>query len=1071
MDKSSRFNHSSDAILEAYRLLESIHSDHNVKINKWEVPYLRGEVTLYDYSLDCRGDQEDRLFTRDPYYRNNVRRGNTVIQVIDKQTNELKTTFFGRKGLKKFFDIREEYLDLNLQEINEREFQEKFKEKLEKNSFFSISEHFKLSKMIFSNIRAAYADNEEIEIFKLLKANGENCQIAWIENSHSWLISSKNVSMLVRDSDDIDLYQKDRFYYAKLIAKTWFEILEKIESKGSDLTALKYFLKKHTMIGEYVGNPDCQHLIQYQEIDILFFAIVNNHIDDECIPPLEAFKFFSQFHLNTVRIEDMGTFKTFEGFNQALKLVSTKIASADIELEQEGCVLYFLNTKSQKVVSLGKFKTLEYKIFRKLREKLKNFINFYDNLKFEPFQSFYNEVEELCRFVKPPRPLDFYYKICQFSIDFIEEFPKECDKIHKKFITFLSNALHSIVTKIPLNPRNFAEELARKPWSNYPSDSILKYQFKNSSKTYIKSNENSQRNSKNSINSINSINSTNQQKKKLFIIIPIMLPGAGKSFFIPYLHESLITEKLGSWEAISADKIRRECMNYLSQKNEFLSEEKLFEQTGKPANNKLTKTLEFHIRNIRNSTKENNFLFIDKNHPPSSFEKVIENARKMCSKNIDLKVVALYPECKEGFSSIDGKYKYPFSLNYFFTCLYRVQSRTEHETLKGKHEKSANVMIMYLQLFRDCVLNEEELKGKGFDFAIKVDLTAENNEKIYDKNLVNLLLKILEQTEIKKKCENFDLIQEFSKYFEELNLEFPVLTKQYLIETAKKCIKNCLKLSDSSTELALKRKASKEINLKEELTEKFEEGQVINIFRKNTQENSNMIKTTVFEKYVEEEKIEPSTMDKLHEYNPRVIPTILGIFSIDNQKAKPEILQFIRANLTYLKGEYPEDKLVAQNLLSLTKTFSFPRTLHVTTLVVNNDKNKIESKYYKTFEEGLKIKMEFEVLLYIPDIILAGLYFTKTELPLFDINYPHMTLMIGGCGPEFASKALRFLFEGKGPLKENYEKKSFLKQDFFSFKGEIVVDKKRYIAYLVKIENGVVIDGETAGSVDIKGGK
>ncbi len=293
MDKSSRFHHSSDAILEAYRLLESIHSDHNIKINKWEVPYLRGEVTLYDYCLDCRGDQEDRLFTKDPYYRNNIRRGNTVIQVIDKQSNELKTTFFARKGLKKFFDIREEYLDLNLKEISEREFEEKFKEKLEKNSFFSISEHFKLSKLIFSNIRAAYADNEEIEIFKLLKANGENCQIAWIENSHSWLISSKNVSMLVRDSSDIALYQKDRFYYAKLIAKTWFDILERISAKGCDIVNLKHFLKKNTIIGEYVGNPECQHLIQYQEIDILFFAIVNNHIDDECLNPLESFKFLS----------------------------------------------------------------------------------------------------------------------------------------------------------------------------------------------------------------------------------------------------------------------------------------------------------------------------------------------------------------------------------------------------------------------------------------------------------------------------------------------------------------------------------------------------------------------------------------------------------------------------------------------------------------------------------------------------------------------------------------------------------------------------------------------------------
>ena len=1052
----------SSTILEAYRLLESIHKDSHIRINTWEVPYIR-EVTLFDFSLDCKGDQEDRLYTKDTYYRDNVRRGNTLIQVVDKSTNMLKTTFFARKGLKKFFDIREEYLDLNLKEIDDDEFSNRL---VEENNTFSINDHFKLNKIVFTNIRLAYDENEEIEIFKLLKANGENCQIAWIESSRSWVIASKNVSLLVRSEEDIDLYLKDRFQYAKLIAHAWFMILERIEHKNADINALKFFLKKHTLIGEYVGNPDCQHLIQYREIDILFFAIVNNNIDEECLPPLEAFKIFGQYHLSTVRIEDIGTYKTFQDLNLALKHLNSNMAVADIELEQEGCVLYFLNTKSQKVVSLAKMKTLEYRIFRKLREILRNFIKFYDTLKFKPFESFQKDVEALCKRYMPPRPLEFYYKIFQFSIDFIDGNRGEANKIHAKFITFLSYALYTISTNSQITLKTFSEEIINKPWSNYPVDAILKYEFKN------------QRNNESHLNVIKVQKSVESSlKKKLFLIIPIMLPGSGKSFFIPYLHESLITEKLGSWEAISSDKIRKECMGYFAQKNTNtnLSEDKLFEITGKSANQKLTKTLEFNIKNIRNSTKENNFLFIDKNHPPDSFRKVIENAKNMCPKNVDMKIVALYPDCPQSFSSLDGKHTYPFSLNYFFTCLYRVQNRTDHETLKGKQEKSANVMLMYLQLYQDCQLNPEALKSKGFDIAIKVDLTAEQISKDFDPKLTRILLEILEKTEMKKKCESIDLVHEFVTLFDSLNLEFPSLSKTYLIESAKKCIKNCLKLSSELPVSTISSETNKEPvqnNLKNPEIHQpppFEINQSIPQKKLNT---DNALKINIVEKYIEEEKTEPPTMDRTREYNPRVIPTTLGIYAIDVNKAKPEILSFIRANLTHLKNEYPEDNNIAQNLSSLTKTFIFPRTLHVTSLYIGSDKTKLESKYYKTFEDGLKIKMNIEVLLYIPDMIFAGLYFPKTEIPMIEHSFPHIILMIGGTVPDFAYKVLRTLFEGKGKLRESYEQKSFLKEEKFSYKDDIVVDRKKYVAYLSKIDDGIVIEGETAGSVDLlKSGK
>lgn len=1025
-------------ILDAFFLFEALQSQQhikNIRINKWEVPYYR-EVVLYDYCLDNTGDQEDRLYLKKPFYYDNIRRGNTIIQILDKISNHPKTTFFGRKGLRKFFFLKEEYINFNLKHLSNDEFTEKVDNR---SSFFNPSEHFKLNRMIFQSIRDAFDSNSEIEVFKLLKANGENCQIAWIESVQSWIIASKNVSILARSESDIDLYLKDRFNYAKMIARTWFNILKRIEIKGADIVSLKAFLKKHTFVGEYVGNPECQHIIHYYEIDIVFYAIINNQIDQECLAPLDAFKIFSQYFLNTVRMEDIGIFKSFEDLNQALKILYSQISCADLELEQEGSVIYFVCTKSNKVLSLCKIKTLEYAIFRILREKLRYFIKYYDNLKFEPFQSFYNEVEELCATHKPPRPLDFYYKISQFAIDFICENLTEASIIHKKFVTFLYCVTHAISSDIVLTPQIIKEVVPLSAWPQYNMEAILKYHFKNSLKTHKKGEHEFSNNLSNNSHSTITIN-----KKKLFLVIPIMLPGNGKSFLIPYLHEALIVgEKSFSFEAISADKIRRECMNNLAQRQPSCKEEKLFEQTGKIANITLTKNMEFQIRNIRNSNKEYNFLFIDKNHTPNAFEKVVENARKMCPDGVELSITALCPECENNnLIKTENGHIYPFSWNYFFTCFYRVQNRVEHETLVNRGEKSANVMIMYLQLFRDISLSEKSLKEKGFDQVVKIDLTEEKKVEDFNENLANLLGKILDNTEIKKKCENIDLIFDFLKLFEKTLPFFPQLSKSYLLEASKKIIKNMInqhlnKDNDFISISDKKMPIQENQNYKKENNDTLEPPprKIIKIERKN--------------------------------YSPKIIPNNLSVFAVDNDDCKPKILNFIRANLTFLKTEFPQDEIISENLASLTKDFFLPRRFESMIMEINGDLSKTETHAFRNFQEGLRTKLMFFLLFYIPNRLLAGLFICNNELSsMMECEFPFMTFMMFGNSPsEFVAKALNEFFYSDKILLEKYKKNELFKEKSCCFKIRISTEKKKTDAYLSKIEKGIEIDAETVAYI------
>lgn len=79
--------------------------------------------------------------------------------------------------------------------------------------------------------------------------------------------------------------------------------------------------------------------------------------------------------------------------------------------------MYFVKRHSQdksldEILSLSKLKTLEYRLFRKMREKLRNFIDGKttagpDLLK----EKFIKESKDLCRGLQLPHPLDFYIEL------------------------------------------------------------------------------------------------------------------------------------------------------------------------------------------------------------------------------------------------------------------------------------------------------------------------------------------------------------------------------------------------------------------------------------------------------------------------------------------------------------------------------------------------------------------------------------------------------------------------------------------------------------------------------------
>ncbi len=200
-----------------------------------------------------------------------------------------------------------------------------------------------------------------------------------MEEINSWIIASKSVSISVTEEKNLESYHNEsRYEHAYLFAVAWFEILK---SKITSLECLKKDLKNKTLVGEYCGNPTHQHLIKYNKTDILFFAIVDHNSLNSCIPPNEAFDLFKKYSLSTVLIQNCKKISNLKDLKNLLKEIFHFVSKSPIEIGGEGSVLYFvkLSEKFDEVLSLCKIKTLEYLIFRGLREKRTQPLHIYKN--------------------------------------------------------------------------------------------------------------------------------------------------------------------------------------------------------------------------------------------------------------------------------------------------------------------------------------------------------------------------------------------------------------------------------------------------------------------------------------------------------------------------------------------------------------------------------------------------------------------------------------------------------------------------------------------------------------------
>ena len=435
----------------------------NIKLISKENP-INTSTMLLDISMNPKGIDEEKAYMAHPEYTTIIRRGNTILEEYIPQGNSFKykKAYMLRKGMKKFIDLPFDFFGID----------PKTNKYYLKTSNLENKEKANSLKYIFYPCIDANNRGYLIEIIKLMKANGENAQISYSPLLNSWVIASKNVCLCARKRSDLDTYYPKRRYdketrsevatrysFANIIGHCWFDIIENF-SEGH-INAIKNYIKDKTLIGEYVGNQYHQHLIRYMKHTILFFGIVDNENPiDNSLPIIKAFAKLKEFKLDVVPYEYIGTYEKMEDVYEAMKKLYIRIAESSIIDEEEGSVIYLNRTRARsiksdmkyriddKVLSLCKLKTWEYRIYRKLREKLKNHLNdqnYYEDSR-RKISQFFEETRSMLQGFNLPMPIEFYYKVAETAFDFANYYKDRgvLPDLHSTYIDFIET-IHSIV--------------------------------------------------------------------------------------------------------------------------------------------------------------------------------------------------------------------------------------------------------------------------------------------------------------------------------------------------------------------------------------------------------------------------------------------------------------------------------------------------------------------------------------------------------------------------------------------------------------------------------------------------
>ncbi|KAL4480333.1 hypothetical protein ABPG74_020849 [Tetrahymena malaccensis] len=317
-------------------------------------------VKVKDYYVENgEEEEENKKFFSSEEFHDNIRRGLSVIEDLEKNTKEVL-----RKGHKKFDDLTKSkfkiwlgrFLDQNFIKDKIQEIKAIDKKQLSENPQQHILKKYPVKFEEFSTMF----------IYRTVKDDGTCSQISYCRSAQAWIICTKNESLLLKQKKEAEKIGK-QYNFIKAMALIWFDYLESLNKELKE--ELQKYLSDKTLLAELCGGVAKQYVKYGPNPVLICFSIVNNYSDDICLSPPEAEIVFQKFNLKYRQYQKTNECDNYRDFYQIFKQINVEVNNSSFLEKGEGEVLYIcgrpkLNPEQIVVLKMAKAKTIEYKIIK-----------------------------------------------------------------------------------------------------------------------------------------------------------------------------------------------------------------------------------------------------------------------------------------------------------------------------------------------------------------------------------------------------------------------------------------------------------------------------------------------------------------------------------------------------------------------------------------------------------------------------------------------------------------------------------------------------------------------------------